>query len=69
MSLEIINLMYSIDNPKRDEIISSIKERTSKVNKLKEVEYKELEYIILSNQVRTHHSFLSNLRALFREID
>lgn len=69
MANEIINLMYSDENPKKTEIVDLIKELAQKTSKGKELVYKSLEYTILSSQIKTHHSYLKNMRAIFKEKD
>lgn len=80
LALKIIDMMYTEDNPKREEIIIAIKDnfvvknkkkpRFSKKEKVKdEICYKKFEHIILRSQLLTHFNYLENLRKYFRKFD
>ena len=69
MALDIINLMYTEENPKKPEIIELVEEHSQAVDKGKQIQFKTFEDIILFNQISTHADYLANLRSLFREHD
>jgi len=78
LAIDMINAMYSHDETKKNEIVDELNQvyenlllatKSPKVRTKDELKYKDLEKLVLDNLVRTHHSYLNNIRVIFRKQD